>query len=209
VYDFYDFFVCTHLPRNEWHHGVNSINILDKKREEERAMAIFTFNGKTPQVGEGTWIASSAEIIGDVRIGKNCWIGPCSVLRGDFGTIIIGDETAVEDGVVIHTPSMITIGKQVTIGHLAMVHNSIIKDYAVIGMNSTLGDNAQVGEWSIVAEHSLIKKNQIVPDYKLYAGSPAVEKGDITQTYKDVMQAGKLMYVELVKQYRSTLKKID
>jgi len=172
-------------------------------------MAIFSFNGKTPLVGEGTWIASSAEIIGDVRIGKNCWIGPGSVLRGDFGTIIIGDESAVEDGAVIHTPSMITIGKQVTIGHLAMVHNSIIRDFAVIGMNSTLGDSAQVGEWSIVAEHSLVKKNQVVPDYKLYAGSPAVEKGDINQTYKDVMQAGKLMYVELVKQYRSSLKKVD
>jgi carbonic anhydrase/acetyltransferase-like protein (isoleucine patch superfamily) len=171
-------------------------------------MAIFEFNGRVPQVGEGTWISPSAEIIGDVRIGKNCWIGPCAVIRGDFGTIIIGDETAVEDGVVIHTPSIITIGQQVTIGHLATVHGSIIKDYAVIGMNATLADNAQVGCWSIVAEHSLVKKNQVVPDYKLYAGSPAVEKGDINQTYKDVMQAGKQMYVELVKQYQNTLKKI-
>lgn len=171
-------------------------------------MAIFEFNGRAPQVGEGTWISPSAEIIGDVRIGKNCWIGPCAVIRGDFGTIIIGDETAVEDGVVIHTPSIITIGQRVTIGHLATVHGSIIKDYAVIGMNATLGDNAQVGCWSIVAEHSLVKKNQVVPDYKLYAGSPAIEKGDINQTYKHVMQAGKQMYVELVKQYQNTLKKI-
>ena len=89
-------------------------------------MAIFEFNGRVPQVGEGTWISPSAEIIGDVRIGKNCWIGPCAVIRGDFGTIIIGDETAVEDGVVIHTPSIITIGQRVTIGHLAtgvLYHN--------------------------------------------------------------------------------------
>jgi phenylacetic acid degradation protein len=89
-----------------------------------------------------------------------------------------------------------------------MVHNSIIKDYAVIGMNSTLGDNAQVGCWSIVAEHSLVKKNQVVPDYKLYAGSPAIEKGDINEKYQEVMLAGKQMYVELVKQYLNTLKKI-
>jgi len=171
-------------------------------------MAIFEFKGKTPQVGAGTWIAASSEIIGDVRIGKNCWIGPCSILRGDFGTIVIGDETAIEYGVVIHTPSIVTIGQQVTIGHLAMVHNSIIKDYAVIGMNSTLGDNAQVGCWSIVAEHSLVKKNQVVPDYKLYAGSPAIEKGDINEKYQEVMLAGKQMYVELVKQYLNTLKKI-
>jgi phenylacetic acid degradation protein len=171
-------------------------------------MAIFEYNKKTPQVGEGSWIAESAQVIGDVRIGKNCWIGPCAVLRGDFGTIVIGDETADEDGAVIHTPSLVTIGRFVTIGHLAMIHNSFVNDYSVIGMNSTLGDNAQVGCWSIVAEHSLVKKNQVIPDYKLYAGSPAVEKGDITQTYKDVMLFGKQMYAELVKQYTMTLKKI-
>ena len=171
-------------------------------------MAIFEFNGKIPLVGEGTWIAPSAEIIGNVRIGKNCWIGPCAVIRGDFGTIFIDDETAVEDGVVIHTPSQVTIGKRVTIGHLAMVHNSIIKDYAVIGMNSTLGDSAQVGCWSIVAEHSLVKKNQIVPDYKLYAGCPAVDKGDITEAYQEIMMAGKQMYVDLAMQYQGTLKRI-
>jgi carbonic anhydrase/acetyltransferase-like protein (isoleucine patch superfamily) len=91
---------------------------------------------------------------------------------------------------------------------MAVVHNSMIKDYAVIGMNSTLGDSAQVGCWSIVAEHSLVKKNQIVPDYKLYAGCPAVEKGDISEIYQEVMMAGKQMYADLVRQYRSTLKRI-
>jgi carbonic anhydrase/acetyltransferase-like protein (isoleucine patch superfamily) len=171
-------------------------------------MPVYEFNGKSPRIGEGTWIAPGAYIIGDVHIGKNCWIGPCSVIRGDFGTIVIGDETAVEDGVMIHTPGKAIIGQKVTIGHLAMIHNSIIKDYAVIGMNSTLGDNAQVGSWSIIAEHSLVKKNQVVPDYKIYAGSPAVEKGDVTETYKEIMLAGKQMYVELVAQYRNTLKQI-
>lgn len=171
-------------------------------------MSLFELNGRAPQIGEGTWIAPSAVIIGDVKIGKNCWIGPMAVIRGDFGTIFIDDETAVEDGAVIHTPSMLIIGKQVTIGHLAMIHNRIIKDYSVIGMNSTLGDNAEIGTWSIVAEHSLVKKNQIVPDYKLYAGAPAVEKGDINQTYKEVMAAGKQMYAELVRQYHGTLKRI-
>ncbi len=171
-------------------------------------MAIYEFKGKVPQIGEGTWVDESATIIGDVRIGDNCWIGPNAVLRADFGTIIIGDETAVEDGVVIHTPRTVTIGKRVTIGHLAMVHNRLVKDYAVVGMGSTLGDDAEVGAWSIVAEHSLVKKNQIVPDYKLYAGVPAVEKGDITEQYQEVMKFGKAMYVELAQSYRTTLKKI-
>jgi phenylacetic acid degradation protein len=171
-------------------------------------MPFYKINGKSPLIGEGTWIAPSAFILGDVKVGRNCWIGPSAVIRGDFGSIIIGDETAVEDGAVIHTPAAVTIGKRVTIGHLAMIHNSIIKDYAVIGMNSTLGDNAQVGCWSIVAEHSLVKKNQVVPDYKLYAGSPAREKGIIDERYREIMELGKQMYVDLAAQYLSSLKEI-
>lgn len=171
-------------------------------------MALYEFNGKAPLVGEGTWIASSAEIIGEVTIGKNCWIGPCAVIRGDFGSITIGDETAIEDGAVIHTPRSVSIGRWVTVGHLAMIHGSTVEDYSVIGMNSTLGDNTQVGAWAIVAEHSLVKKNQVIPSYKLYGGVPAVEKGDITELYKEVMLTGKQMYSDLVKQYIRSLRKI-
>jgi carbonic anhydrase/acetyltransferase-like protein (isoleucine patch superfamily) len=123
-------------------------------------MALYEFNGKVPLVGEGTWIASSSEIIGDVTIGKNCWIGPCAVIRGDFGSITIDDETAIEDGVVIHTPASVSIGTWVTIGHLAMIHGSSVGDYAVVGMNSTLGDNTQVGSWSIVASIHCSKRTR-------------------------------------------------
>lgn len=168
-------------------------------------MAIYTFNGKTPVIGKETWVAPSAYIIGDVNIGSRCWIGPGAVIRGDFGRIAIGDETAVEDGVVIHTPATVEIGRAVTIGHLALVHGSRVGDYAVVGMHATLGDNSVVGDWCIVAEHSLIKKNQVVPPNKLYAGSPAVEKGDISQEYREIMLMGKQMYVELAARYRSSL----
>jgi phenylacetic acid degradation protein len=168
-------------------------------------MGIYAFDGRRPVVGEGTWISPDAHIIGDVRIGSRCWIGPGAVLRGDFGTIIIGDETAVEDGVVIHTPSSVIVGRAVTIGHLALLHGSEVGDYAVIGMHSTLGDNSRVGEWSIIAEHSLVKKNQEVPPGKIYAGAPAIEKGDVTEGYREIMLAGKQMYLDLAARYRSSL----
>ena len=172
-------------------------------------MALFELNGKRPSVDRTAWIAPSAEIIGDVRIGMRCWIGPNAVLRGDFGTIVIGDETAVEDGVIIHTPAIVEIGKSVTIGHMAMIHGRRIMDYAVIGMNSTMGDNSVVGYWSIVAEHSLVKKNQTIPDNKLYGGVPAVFKRDIDDQYREIMLMGKQMYVDLVDKYTNTLKRID
>ena len=172
-------------------------------------MALFAFKGKTPSVDRSAWIAPSAEIIGDVRIGKRCWIGPNAVIRGDFGTIVIGEETAVEDGVIIHTPALIEIGNAVTIGHMAMIHGRRIMDYAVIGMNSTLGDSSVVGAWSIIAEHSLVKKNQVVPDGKLYAGVPAAYKRDIDDQYREIMLLGKQMYVGLVEEYRNALVRLD
>ncbi len=164
-------------------------------------MALYSFNNTVPSVGAGTWVAPSAYIIGNVRIGKRCWIGPGAVIRGDFGEIVIDDDTAVEDGVVIHTPSVMTIGRSVTIGHLAMVHGKCVGDYSVIGMHSTLSDNTVVGDWSIVAEHSLVKKNQVVPEGKIYAGSPAIEKGVVGQKHRDVMLIGKQMYIDLAAKY--------
>ncbi len=171
-------------------------------------MSVYAFDGKRPVVGEGTWVAPSAYIIGNVTIGSRCWIGPGAVIRGDFGAIVIGDETAVEDGVVIHTPALVAIGKAVTIGHSAVIHGRSVGDYAVVGMHSTLGDNSVVGSWSIVAEHSLVKKNQAVPDGTIYAGVPAAKKGDVGQMHREVMLAGKQMYVELTARYLSSLEKI-
>lgn len=172
-------------------------------------MAIYSYNGHIPEIGEGTWVAPSAYVIGSVKIGCRCWIGPGAVIRGDFGRILIDDETAVEDGVVIHTPADVQIGKAVTIGHLAVIHGSLVGDYSVIGMHSTLGDKSVVGSWSIVAEHALVKKNQVVPDNKIYAGFPAVEKGSIEKEYRDIMLLGKQMYVDLAAKYITSLVRID
>ncbi|MCD6570151.1 MAG: gamma carbonic anhydrase family protein [Deltaproteobacteria bacterium] len=172
-------------------------------------MAIYEFNNKGPTIGEGTWVAPSAEIIGNVRIGKHCWIGPGAIIRGDFGTIIIADETAVEDGVIIHCVDMVQIGKRVTIGHGAIIHNTTIKDFAVIGMNSTISDNSVVGMWSIIAEHSLVKKDQAIPDYKIYGGSPASYKADLEQRHKEYMMWGQQLYVDLTAQYINSLRRID
>ncbi len=172
-------------------------------------MTVYRLNGKVPIIGEGTWIAPSAEIIGDVKIGENCWIGPGAIIRGDLGTIIIADETAVEDGVVIHCADMVQIGKRVTIGHGAVIHNATIRDFAVIGMHSTVSDNSVVGMWSIIAEHSLVKKGQIIPDYKIYAGIPATHKADLSRRHREYMISGKQLYVDLAAKYINGFKRID
>ncbi|MFC1669834.1 gamma carbonic anhydrase family protein [Spirochaetota bacterium] len=174
-------------------------------------MPLYEFNKRKPVIGEGSWIAPSAEIIGDVRIGKNCYIGFGTILRGDYGTIIIGDETAVEEGVIIHSrPKGITqIGKRVTIGHMAMVHNATIYDSAVIGMQSMICDFSEIGEWTIIAEQSLVIQKTKIPGNKIFAGSPIIEKGDVEERHKKNWTWGKDNYVDLCKQYLNDFKRID
>jgi len=117
-------------------------------------LPIYSFKDKKPRISPDAYLAPSAQIIGDVAIGRACYIGHGAILRADYGTIIIGDGTAVEEGCIIHArPNGTTlIGKEVTLGHGAMVHNAVIEDYAVIGMRSVISDYSRVGFWTIIGE---------------------------------------------------------
>ena len=174
-------------------------------------MSLYEINGKRPVIDTSSWVAPSADIIGNVTIGRNCYIGWGAVIRGDYGTIIIEDGTAIEENVTIHArPGNFTrIGRDVTIGHNAMIHNTTIHDYAVIGMNSTITDYSEIGEWSIIGEHSLVKRNQSVPAGKIYAGVPAVEKGDVIERHRIEWSAAKQVYRELAAKYRGEMKRLD
>jgi carbonic anhydrase/acetyltransferase-like protein (isoleucine patch superfamily) len=172
-------------------------------------MPLYEINNKKPVVGEGTWVAPSAEIIGDVEIGKDCFVGFGAIIRGDFGKIVIGDGTLVEENVVIHSGSIVDIGNNVTIGHMVMIHDSVIKDRALIGMMSMLCTGSTIGEWAIVAEQSLVKTNQSIPANKIYAGSPAREISDIKDRHRSNLKEGQQAYVEMITQYHKTFKRID
>jgi carbonic anhydrase/acetyltransferase-like protein (isoleucine patch superfamily) len=119
-------------------------------------MALYRFEGRKPQVGEGSFVAESALVIGNVQIGRDAYIGHGVILRGDYGTIVIGEGTAIEEGAIVHArPDDRTVfGRFVTLGHGAMVHNAQIKDYAVIGMRATISDYSIVGEWTIIGEET-------------------------------------------------------
>jgi phenylacetic acid degradation protein len=171
-------------------------------------MPLYEFNNLKPAVGKGTWIAPSAEIIGNVTIGTNCYIGFGAVIRGDFGKISIGNETSVEDNVVIHCAANTSIGNRVIIGHLAMIHDTVIHDHALIGMKSMICDHSDIGEWSIVAEQSMVKKKEQIPPGKIYAGSPAKEIGDVSQQHREMLKMGQEAHIQLVSQYQSTFKKV-
>ena len=115
--------------------------------------------GFVPVIGENTFLADTAAIIGDVTVGRDCSIWFGAVLRGDVNKITVGDRVNIQDGVVVHTlyqRSVTEIGDDVSIGHNANIHGARIESRCLIGMGATVLDHAVVGTGSIVAANSLV-----------------------------------------------------
>ncbi len=172
-------------------------------------MAIYEFEERKPRVGQGTYVHPSADVIGAVTIGENCWIGPGARLRGDYGVIILGDSTSIEDNCVIHARpgGMTRIGNHVTIGHGCVIHNATIHDYAVIGMGSVVSDWADVGQWAIVAEGAVVRQRQQIPTERIAVGVPAklLDK-QVSEDYKAEWSHFKNTYADLARRYPKGLK---
>jgi len=148
--------------------------------------------GFTPEIGDNTYLADNATIIGDVVIGKDCSIWFNAVLRGDVNSIRIGDRVNIQDGSVLHTlyqKSVVEIGDDVSVGHNVVIHGAKIENGALIGMGAIVLDHAVIGEGAIVAAGSVILSGTIVEPGSIYAGVPAkfVKKVDPDQA-KEINQ---------------------
>jgi len=174
-------------------------------------MAVIQFEDRIPQIGKGTNICDSAEVIGDVKIGRDCYIGFGARLRGDYGEIVIGERSIIEDNCVVHArpDDKCVIGSKVTIGHGAILHNCTIHDYAVIGMGAIVSDFAEVGEWAVIGEGCVVPNKFIVPPGKITVGVPAKIIAETSDEFKKLWNYYKDMYVELGHRYKIGLKRID
>lgn len=148
--------------------------------------------GHTPKVGEGTFLAETAVLLGDVTIGRDCSIWYGAVLRGDVNSITIGDRTNIQDGVVLHTiydgakhPSQVKIGSDVSVGHNAIIHGGVIEDGCLIGMGATILDNAVVESGCIVAANALVLSGSRLEAGGVYAGVPAKRVKEVTSEQKE------------------------
>jgi phenylacetic acid degradation protein len=172
-------------------------------------MAIYEFEGKRPSIGAGTFIPESADVIGDVTIGENCFIGVGARLRGDYGTIVIGSRTSVQENVVIHARDgdRTVVGDNVQLGHGCILHNCTVKDNAVIGVGAIIGDFALVGEWAIIGEGAVVHGS--IPDDSVAVGVPAKVIARVSEEQKEEWRYYKEMYAELAsRRYPAGLKRI-
>jgi carbonic anhydrase/acetyltransferase-like protein (isoleucine patch superfamily) len=166
-------------------------------------MMLFRFDGRQPVIGDGTYVSETAMVIGDVSIGNNCYIGHGVILRGDYGTIEIGNETAVEEGVIVHAPPQdyCSIGNGVIIGHGAIIHAKLIGDSAGIGMGAILSIRSEVSRGSVVAEGAVVKQEQKIPEAVVFAGNPAKKIRDMSQKERDFWGYARKLYVDLAHKY--------
>ncbi len=127
-----------------------------------------------PDIDNSSFIDKSATIIGNVKIGKNCGVFPNAVIRGDQNNIEIEDGSNIQDCCVIHCDKShnVKIGKNVSIGHCAMIHGAVIEDNCLIGIHSTILNGAKIGKGSIIGACSLVTENKEIPPYSLVIGIP-------------------------------------
>lgn len=154
------------------------------------------------------YIAESAHVIGDVEIGEAASVWFNAVLRADSGTIIIGDESNVQDGCVFHAEAWnrLVLGKGVTVGHLAMLHGCTVGDNSLIGINSVVLDEAVIGKNCIIGANALIKAKSVIPDGSVVMGSPGKIVREITELDIKLIEAAAKHYVENARHFREMLR---
>lgn len=173
-------------------------------------MAIYELDGISPELGDGAWVADSAEVIGRVYLGKNTNVWPQVVIRGDNEPIRIGAGTNIQDAAVLHSDfgSPLTLGENVSIGHQAMVHGCTIGDGSLIGINAIVLNGAKIGKNCLVGAGALVTEGKEFPDGSLIIGSPAKAVKSLSPEQIAEIDRISSHYVENAKRYRNGLKKI-
>ena len=173
-------------------------------------MALYEFDGKKPRVPVDSFVHSDAVLTGDIEIGHECLIAPCVSIRADFGPVIIGNRSNVQDNAVIHVfpGSRVVIEDDVTVAHGVLLHDVHLKSRCVIGMGAILLFNVVCEEDVCVSVGSVVPKGMHIPAGKIVAGNPAKITHDVTEDQKLMAKAGIDFYRELCRKYIATMKPI-
>lgn len=173
-------------------------------------MAIRTYQGVKPQLGEKVFVDAAAVVIGDVHLGDDSSVWPLTVIRGDMHRIRIGARTSVQDGSVLHITHAgpfnpdgfpLLIGDDVTIGHKVMLHGCTVGNRILIGMGSTVMDGAVIEDEVIIGAGSLVPPGRVLESGFLYVGSPAKQARPLTEKERAFFTYSAANYVRLKDQH--------
>ncbi|MFF4760978.1 gamma carbonic anhydrase family protein [Streptomyces sp. NPDC001292] len=165
---------------------------------------IAGIGGREPQVAEGTFLAPTATVIGDVALGAGASVWYGAVLRGDVERIAVGAGSNVQDNCTLHAdPGFpVSVGERVSIGHNAVVHGATVEDDCLIGMGATVLNGAVIGAGSLVAAQALVPQGMRVPPGSLVAGVPAKVRRELTQEERQGITLNGTMYTQLAQAHR-------
>ncbi len=183
-------------------------------------ITIIALNGKAPRIHDSAFIAPGCRIMGDVEIGPDASIWYNCVLRGDVNRIVIGARTNIQDGTVVHCDSArpgsansgnggpgspTIIGDDVLIGHMAMVHGTILEDRSFVGLGAIVMDKCRIESDGMLAAGAMLTPGKIIPSRQLWAGRPAKYVRELTDEALAEMQMGVAGYVENGRLHRAAL----
>ena len=175
-----------------------------------KPIAIRSFKGIRPNLGQNVFIDPSAVVIGNVTLGNDVSVWPCAVIRGDMHRIRVGDRTSVQDNAVLHITHAsdynpegwpLTIGEDVTIGHGACLHGCSIGDRVLIGIGATVLDGAIVEKETVVAAGALVPPGKTLESGYLYVGSPAKQARKLSDNELSFFKYSASNYVKLKNDY--------
>ena len=167
----------------------------------------YDLEDKKPKNSGENWGAPNATIIGDVTLEINTSIWFNATLRGDIENIHIGEGSNVQDGSVLHTDPgySLKVGKNVTIGHLVMLHGCTIGDNSLIGIGAVILNNAKIGNNCVIGAKALITENKEIPDNSLVVGSPGRVIRKLTDEEIQSVKENAIRYQENWKKYSKSL----
>ncbi len=171
---------------------------------------IYALGNARPQMRGDFFIADSASVIGDVVLENNVSIWFGAVLRGDNDLITVGANTSIQDNCVVHSdPGFpVSIGRDVTVGHMAMVHGCTIGEGTLVGIKSVILNGAVIGKNCLIGANALVPEGKVIPDRSLVLGSPGKIMRQLSDEDIARIQEGVIHYVEKIKRYREQLKAI-
>ena len=169
---------------------------------------IYDLEKNVPKVDNDAWVAPNATIIGKVKLEKNSSIWFNAVLRGDIENIFVGEGSNIQDGSVLHTDPgyPLKIGKNVTVGHLVMLHGCTIGDNSLIGIGAVILNNAKIGNNCVIGAKALITENKEIPDNSLVVGSPGRVIRKLTNEEIQAVEKNAIRYQDNWKKYSKSIK---
>ena len=172
-------------------------------------MAIYALGDRVPTIDETAYVHPDAVVIGDVRLGPEATIWPNAVLRGDYGTIVVGARTSVQDGTVVHaTHELATeIGADCVIGHNTHLEGCRIEPHSLVGSGSIVLHRCVVGPYALVGANAVVTNGTVVPPHAQALGIPAKIKPD--SVVEGQFAGAVAMYVANGKRFKKDLRRID